>query len=110
MQRRLEALQRSPNANERLLGTVATVITKARQDEQNRLCDMCHLPKRECELLSKPDEGGDGHIFAPMPIEQQLALQETQAAVDDGLNGHFSGHKPGCTLNPKVCQITSGGI
>ena len=54
--KRIAELQGSKSPNERLIGIVAGALQQVRDDEERRLCDVCHLPKWECELLAERSE------------------------------------------------------
>jgi len=108
-QRKIAALQRSTSPNERLLGSVAGALQRIRMDEDSRLCDICTLPKWECELLSQTD--AKPHIFSPMSPEQQLGIVEERETIqqeEDIRRQHFSGHKPDCTMPPHICYAVAG--
>lgn len=109
-QRKIAALQRSHNPNERLLGNVADVLQRIRMNEDARLCDICALKKRECEQLSQT--GPDAHVFSPMTPQQQLKYLEEREATrlheEDVRKQHFSGHKPDCTMRAVICYVTAG--
>ena len=89
--RRLAALQRSPSANIRLLANIGSVLQHIREDEENRLCDQCQLPKWECEARAATDI--EGHVFSPMSPPAQLRVQDAERAMFDQIDAtgtHFS--------------------
>ena len=108
--KRIAELQGSKSPNERLIGIVAGALQQVRDDEERRLCDVCHLPKWECELLAEVD-GENGHIFSPMTPAAQLRLEEERAAAWDEVEmpkHHFTGHAADCTMLPSICYATAG--
>lgn len=109
-QRKIAALQRSHNPNERLLGSIAGSLQRIRMNEDSRLCDICTLPKWECDLLGETDIRP--HIFSPMTPEQQLKFEEEREVMrlreEDIRKQHFPGHKPGCTMQPHICYAVAG--
>ncbi len=113
--KRIAELQGSSSRNERLIGVVASAMQRVREDEERRLCDECHLPKWECELLAEED-GATRHIFSPMTPEQQLRYEEERATpvLSEDIDEiempkrHFAGHAPDCAMLPAICYATAG--
>lgn len=108
--KRTAELKQSSSRNIRLLGAVADALQRVRDDEEHRLCDECHLPRWECELLAATDN--DRHIFSPMTPEQQLWYEDEQATPlpeeIEMSKQHFPGHAADCKMAPKVCYMTAG--
>lgn len=109
--KRTAELKQSSSLNLRLLGTVAAELQRVREDEEHRLCDECHLPKWECELLAEED-GAKAHIFSPMAPEQQLRYEDERATpLPEEIEmpkQHFPGHAADCKMAPSVCYATAG--
>lgn len=78
--------------------TKSDQLNKIRKDEEARLCDMCQLPRWECDELNAAQFD---HIYAPMSLEQQYELTISRE--------HFPGHDPStCPMTPRVCNMMSG--